>query len=41
VEEHLNIFDVDSTDSEDDEDDYGKKFPKRKRNFLRWFNKIN
>jgi hypothetical protein len=40
-EEHLDIFDVDSTDSEDDEDDYGKKFPKRKRNFLRWFNEIN
>jgi len=29
-EEHLDIFDVDSTDSEDDEEDGWKKFPKKK-----------
>lgn len=36
--EHLDIFDVDSTDSEDDEKDGLKKFPKYERAFLRWFN---
>ena len=41
-EEHLDIFDVDSTDSEDDEKDDGwKKFPKQERSFLRWFNELN
>ncbi|CZR65499.1 uncharacterized protein PAC_15399 [Phialocephala subalpina] len=39
---HLDIFDVDSTDSEDDEKDDGwKKFPKQERSFLRWFNELN
>jgi hypothetical protein len=33
-EEHLDIFDVDSTDSEDDEEDGWKKFPKKKKGLL-------
>jgi hypothetical protein len=40
-DEHLDIFDVDSTDSEDEEEDDDKKFPKLMRDFLRWFNEIN
>jgi hypothetical protein len=41
-EEHLDIFDVDSEDSEDDEEEDGwRKYPKRERAFLRWFNQVN
>jgi hypothetical protein len=40
-EEHLDLFDVDSTDEEDEEEEGYKKFPKRHREFLRWFNKIS
>ena len=40
--EHLDVFDVDSTDSEPDSasDDNGKTFPNYHRAFLRWFNSI-
>ncbi len=41
-EEHVDVFDIDSTDSEDDEEDDGwKKFPRHERQFLRWFNEVS
>lgn len=40
-QEHIDVFDPDSEDSQDEKDDRDKKFPKRHRQFLRWFKQIH
>jgi len=33
----MDVFDVDSSDSEDDQEEGQKRFDKRERQFFRWF----
>ncbi|CZR62978.1 uncharacterized protein PAC_12875 [Phialocephala subalpina] len=40
-QEHMDVFDIDSSDSEDDQKEEDKRFSRRERQFFRWFKEIS
>ncbi|TVY15444.1 hypothetical protein LARI1_G006521 [Lachnellula arida] len=40
-QEHMDVYDIDSSDSEDDQPEGAKKFDKNERKFMRWFKEVS